>query len=246
MVPRCKRERELGPRAVRGILFDKDGTLIDFRATWTPAYLGVAAEIAARLGGGAELAARLLRRLGYDPASDRFAEDSPLLWETNAAIARLWSATPEVDGRLDVAAIVERHFTDLDRYPPQPVGDLPGLLARLRARGLRLGVATMDGTAVAAATLARLGIADRFAFLAGADAGHGEKPGAGMALAFCAACGLEPGEVMVVGDTVADLGMARRAGCAAVAVRTGATPPHCLAELADHVLPSVQEIETIL
>src|SRR5688572_24685905 len=39
--------------AIRGVLFDKDGTLVDFRATWVPAYLGVAGELAARLGGGA-------------------------------------------------------------------------------------------------------------------------------------------------------------------------------------------------
>ena len=49
------------------------------------------------------------------------------------------------------------------------------------------------------------------------------------------------------GDTPADLLMARRAGCArAIAVRTGATPLHRVADLADHVLPSVQEIETVL
>ena len=57
----------------RGILFDKDGTLIDFRATWIPAYHGVAEELAQRLGGGAAMTGVLLARLGYDTAADSFA-----------------------------------------------------------------------------------------------------------------------------------------------------------------------------
>ena len=127
------------------------------------------------------------------------------------------------------------------------MGDLPALLARLRLRGLVLGMATMDDTETARATAERLGIAGQLAFVVGADAGHGEKPGPGMALAFCAACGLDPAEVIVVGDTPADLLMARNAGCArAIAVRTGATPLHLVAPLADQVLASVQEIEAVL
>ena len=93
----------------------------------------------------------------------------------------------------------------------------------------------------------RLGIAGEIEFLAGADAGFGEKPGPGMALAFCAACGLSPAEVVVVGDTAADLMMARNAACAAaVAVLMGAATAESLAALADHVLPSVQELERLL
>jgi phosphoglycolate phosphatase len=233
---------------VRGVLFDKDGTLVDFRATWVPAYCGAAEDLARRLGGGPGLAHLLLERLGYDARADGFADDSPLLWATNEAIAAAWAATPEVAGRgVDAREIVQRHFSDLERYPPRPVGDLPALLDRLRRRGLALGMATMDDTAVARDTAARLGIADRLDFVAGADAGRGEKPGPGMALAFCAACGLAPAEVVVVGDTPADLLMARSAGCArAVAVRTGATPLHLVEPLADHVLASVQEIEEVL
>jgi phosphoglycolate phosphatase len=105
----------------------------------------------------------------------------------------------------------------------------------------------MDDTAVAQATMDRLGITAMLDFLAGADAGFGTKPEMGMVLGFCAACAVDPAQVMVVGDTPADLVMARRAGCAAaVAVGTGAMSLERLAALADHLLPSVQAIETLL
>ena len=53
--------------------------------------------------------------------------------------------------------------------------------------------------------------------------------------------------MIVVGDTPADLLMARNAGCAqAIAVLTGAMSAHLLEPLADRVLASVQEIEQLL
>lgn len=236
-----------GGRRIGGVLFDKDGTLLDFRATWLPAYRGVVAELAARAGGGAALAEELLRRGGYDPEADRFAADSPLLWATNAVIAARWAEQPELTSVHGVLEVVERHFNDQDAYPPRPVGDVAALLGRLRGRGLRLGLATMDSTAQAERTAVVLGIRHQLDFVAGSDGGFGLKPEAGMVLGFCAACGLAPAEVATVGDTAADLAMARNAGCAlAVAVLTGGTPSHVLAELADHVLADIHALEAVL
>ena len=68
-----------------------------------------------------------------------------------------------------------------------------------------------------------------------------------MVRGFCAATGLEPGEIVVVGDTAADLQMARAAGAGvAIAVLTGATPRDLLDALADHVLESVMQIEEVI
>lgn len=234
---------------MRAVLLDKDGTLVDLRATWLPRYRAAAAELAARAGGPPALADALLARLGYDPAGGRFAADSPLLWASNDAVADAWGAMSElatVRG-LNAREVAGRHFGDHERHPPRPVGDVRSLLTVLRRAGLVLGVATMDSTANARDTARRLGIMAELAFVAGADAGHGEKPGPGMALAFCATCGVAPAEVAVVGDTLADLKMARAAGCGlAVGVRTGGTPPGVLEAAADHVLDDIHGLPGLL
>ena len=70
------------------------------------------------------------------------------------------------------------------------------------------------------AHLRHLGIAGRLDFVVGADAGHGEKPAPGMVHRLLRrASGCEPEEVIVVGDTPADLLMARNAGCALAVAR---------------------------
>ena len=231
---------------VKAILFDKDGTLIDFRSTWLAAYRGAAAELA-QMAGSPGLDRELLRRQGYDPQADEFSSESPLLWATSAEIARSWADMSELAHVGDTLARVERHFHDSERYPPRAVGDLPPLFDRLRERGLKLGIATMDSERKAHATAGLLGIDGHLDFVAGADSGFGEKPEPGMVHAFCERVGVAPGSVLTVGDTHADMGMARGAGCAmAVAVLTGGMQESELAPLADRVLSSVMEIESVL
>jgi phosphoglycolate phosphatase len=236
-----------GPTPIRAILFDKDGTLFDFRKTWLAAYRGAAAELAEVAGLGPGFVDALLSRHGYDPASDTFAAESPLLWATTHDQAALWSAEPELAAIGDVEPRLERHFSDLDAYPPVPVTDLVSLFERLRTRGLKLGIATMDATAATEATLVRIAARDLIDFLACCDGGHGIKPDPGMVLGFCAAVGVAPREVAVVGDNLADLAMARAAGAGlAIAVLTGGCPAAALAAEADLVLPSIAGLESAL
>jgi phosphoglycolate phosphatase len=233
--------------AIKAILFDKDGTLVDFRKTWLAAYRGAAAELAEVAGLDPGFVDVLLARHGYDPATDTFTAESPLLWATTGDQAALWGAEPELAGVGDVERRLERHFADLDAYPPRPVVDLAELFGRLRKRGLKVGVATMDSTAAATATLARFAAGDLVDFLTGCDGGHGIKPAPGMVLGFCAAVGVAPREVAVVGDNLADLAMARAAGAGlAIAVLTGGCPPAALEATADVVLPSIAELEAVL
>jgi phosphoglycolate phosphatase len=68
-----------------------------------------------------------------------------------------------------------------------------------------------------------------------------------MMTAFCAAVGIEPRHVAVVGDTPHDMGMARSGGAGlAIGVLTGASPRFELEALADHILESIGSLEVAL
>ncbi|MDB6452387.1 HAD family hydrolase [Falsirhodobacter sp. 20TX0035] len=217
---------------IRGILFDKDGTLFDFQASWG----AWAAALLHRLSPDPE---PLARRIGFDMATQRFAPDSPVIASTSAEVADLM--LPDLPGwtKDDLLALMNRLSADAPMVEAVP---LVALLDHLRARGLPLGVATNDGEAPARRQLERVGVDGRFAFIAGFDSGHGGKPAPGQLLAFCAATGLDPAHVAMVGDSAHDLHAARAAGMAAVAVLTGPALRGDLEQLADVVLNDIGEL----
>ena len=230
---------------IRGILFDKDGTLFDFDATWLPVYRR-GAEVVAGFSGGRVPAEALLAAGGFDAATGRCAPRSVLAAGTNREIAEVWARLCALDVDVVLRAI-EREFLDAAGRDAAPVTDLDAFFTALAARGFVLGVATMDGEAAARAALDRLGAGRHLAFLCGGDSGWGTKPGPGMVHAFLAATGLQAGEVMVVGDTPHDMEMGRAAGVGRrVAVLTGAGSRAVLEPLADHVLGSIEELDRVL
>ena len=230
---------------IRGVLFDKDGTLLDFDATWPPAYRAMADALAA-LAGDPDLAARLLRLGGYggDGALD---PGSVFACGTTAEIVDFCAARPELAGVDDVAGVVDGLFMAFGGRGPPVIDNLAEVIEVLRGRGLALGIATNDGAASAAAWLAYQGMERYFDFVSGADSGHGAKPDPAVLAAFCAATGLEPGEVAVVGDAVKDAELARAGGAGlAVIVRTGVSDGDALAALCDAVIESVAGLEALL
>lgn len=221
---------------IRGIIFDKDGTLTDFRATWGAGTRHVLAELAE---GDAGLAARLAAALGYDAETHGFDAESPAVTGPSGAIVDLLH--PHLT-HLDRAVLDYRFAVASAEVAQVPAVDLPALFDALKAAGFVLGVVTNDTETSARAHLADFGVAGHLDFVAGADSGHGAKPHPGPLLAFAAATGLAPGDVAMVGDTGHDLRAGRAAGMVTVAVLTGMTPAERLAPLADVVLPDIGHV----
>jgi phosphoglycolate phosphatase len=222
--------------ALDAIVFDKDGTLFDFRRTWG----GWTRAVLAGLSAGDPARARVLgARIGFDPEAPdatAFADDSPVIAGTADEIAAiLLPALPGQDG----AALVARMNALAARIALVEAVPLRRVLPALSARGLRLGLATNDAEAPARAHLAAAGVLDLFDFVAGYDSGHGAKPGAGQLLAFARHAGIAPHRIAMVGDSLHDLAAGRAAGMATVGVLTGPAGRATLAPHADAVLDDI-------
>jgi phosphoglycolate phosphatase len=229
----------------RTIIFDKDGTLLDFNAMWG----GWVVDLAGRLEAatGLPLADELFRGVEYDHAVGSVIAGGRL------AVTPMAEMRVFLDGFLRAQGLPpERAQAALAKawHAPDPVVlarpllDLAWLFGSLRARGLQIAVATSDDRASTQATLSANGAAHLVDVLVCADDGVPIKPEPQMVWAVCAATGCQPHECVMVGDAVVDMQMARAAGCLGVAVLSGLASAEQLRPWAHVLLNSVAELVT--
>ncbi|MEX0285544.1 MAG: HAD family hydrolase [Paracoccaceae bacterium] len=215
------------------VLFDKDGTLFDFAATWEAwarsFLLRMTGEDTAR-------ATQIGAAIGFDMATNRFDPGSFVIAGTPGEVTEaLIPHLPE----LSAEAILDVLNEEAAAAPQVEAVPLIPFLDQLRDAGLKTGVATNDAEAPALAHLGAAQVVDRFDFIAGFDSGHGAKPGPGQLLAFCAAVEVDPSRAVMVGDSTHDLLAGRAAGMATAAVLTGMATAEDLSPHADVVLPNI-------
>lgn len=223
-------------RKVDALLFDKDGTLFEFSATWDPWAHGVIEELTA---GDAALAGRLAEAMHYDLAARRFHPTSPIIAGTNREAAECVATA--LPGRAidELEVFLAARASTAPLSAPVP---LAPFLDGLAMQGLALGVMTNDAESSALAQLETAGITRCFGFIAGFDSGHGAKPAPDPLLAFARAMQLAPDRVAMVGDSTHDLIAGRAAGMQTIAVLTGTATTAELLPHADVVLDHIGHI----
>ena len=229
---------------IRGILFDKDGTLIDFPSTWTPVMQALSLEFAK---GDRARAEELMEIAGYDPDTGTFKPGSIWAAGNTLDLVTAWMPDASDSEREDVARWVDNYCEDIAPDTAVAITDLVQLFGSLRDSGLALGVATNDVTRSALSTMQRFGVADLLTVVLGYDSVAKPKPAADMVVDFCAAAAIEPGDVAVVGDNLHDLVMARAAGAGlAIGVLTGNGTREDLGAYADYIIDSIEDLPRLL
>jgi phosphoglycolate phosphatase len=228
------------PSDIRGILFDKDGTLIDFNRTW----FGIIMTLARRAASGDEAAARAFAEQGgYDWQQQRFLGGSVVAAGTVADLVDLWH--PELadpDRTAHIASYDSVAVTEGARNAAGVEG-LHQTLEILVERGFLLGIATNDSEAGARATAAALGLTDLFHTIIGYDSVSQPKPWPDQLHLFAARTGLPPAAIAMVGDNTHDLEMAHSAGAGlAIGVLSGNSTREDLNALADIIVDSIADL----
>jgi len=238
----------------RLVVFDKDGTLIDFESLWHP-WLDKMLEILLEtvpLSG--EALAGLASSLGFDLRTRKWDTLSPLTLASTQEVSVIMASQIYRYCHVPWAEALDRvEQANEDTYEQlpmeelvQPIGDVRGLLERLRAAGIRTAMLTSDDRKPTAGALTMLDWGSCFDAVICGDDGFAQKPAPDAALEICRRLSVAPEDALMVGDTVVDMQMARRAGFGmAVGVTSGALTGDLLARYADLVVSSIHAIEIV-
>lgn len=236
-------ETELFLETIRAILFDRDGTLIDFDPTWVPCFRRMLETLS---GGHSALLSKLLDASGLDPDRNGFRRGALVLTHAPIDYARQWADALDVDFDDAFLSQVSALLLESCTLAVTPFNDTVSTISALKERGMTVGLATNGTQATALKQLEALGVLPHFEFVAGYDSGFGRKPGPGQLLAFAEQIGCQPNEVAMIGDSLHDMDAARAAGCRAIAVSTGAVPASELHAHSDHVIESLAGLLDLL
>ena len=227
------------------VIFDKDGTLIDFRQMWGRWAFAFADRISVAIQ--RDERAAILALYGVDADTHVIHPQGALAIAPMPLMQQLVAhhIAPHMASLAHAYILVQQLW-----QPPDPVtdavplADVPALCQDLRRQGILIAVATADDRSPTQATLAHLGIADAVAVMACADdAGVAPKPAPDKIYAVCATLAIAPQHAIMVGDTPADMQMGANAGVLArVGVTSGLATAHDLAPWATHIIPDIRSL----
>lgn len=238
---------------IKGILFDKDGTLIDFYSLWLNAALEVIPQFLAENGieVTGEMTDYVLRAIGV--SDDRVDPRGALAYKSYEEIAEDIRAALEKRQIVIETGVIHRQLVELfqksvtkDEIEFQTFTDLRKLFRGLKEAGIFLGVATADTQRSAENCVKSLGVMEYLDYIGGENGKIRPKPDPDMFEEFRKLCGLGKSEIAVVGDSYNDMKFAKKCGGTAVGVLSGVSREEDFGNLADYVIESVAELDTVL
>lgn len=238
---------------IKGILFDKDGTLVDFFSLWLQAALEVTPVFLAenQIRADDAMVSYVMEAMGVE--GGKVDPRGALAYKSYQEIAEdLCQALAKKGFHVDPALAQEQLERLFDKSVAgknvsfTQLADLRQMMRDLKARGICVGLATADTMRSAKSCLKTLGTYRDFDYIGADDGVKRPKPEADMFLEFQHKFHLEPSQIAVVGDTYNDIVFARNNGGTAIGVLSGVSREEDFRGEADYVLQSVQELPALL
>lgn len=237
----------------RLVIFDKDGTLIDFTATWVPLIRKRVRFLLKALGReDEELGGFLLKSWGIDPGSGKIDPRGPCPVSPRAdeivigTMALYQKGYPWDEARQWVAQAFDQADADSDwREKVVPIKGIQTFLSRLREDGFHTALATSDERKDTEAILSHLAMDGLFDIVLCSGDVSPPKPHPETILTICRRLSVRPDEAVMVGDSVTDMMMGKRAGVALTVgiLEGGVTPREELERVADLVVNSIRDLK---
>jgi len=184
---------------------------------------------------------------GYDIARRNILPDGKL---TCTPMWRLRDLMVEVVASLGLSTIEASCAVEKAWHVPDPVTlakpftDTQKLFTNIHKLGIKIAIATTDDRGPTEAMLGAFGVQDLVTTMVCADDGIKAKPAPDMVTTICARMNVDPCHVIVIGDTVADLQMARSAGAGyVIGVLSGVGSLANLTPLADILIDTVDTLQ---
>ncbi|KAL3982010.1 Haloacid dehalogenase-like hydrolase family protein [Acanthocheilonema viteae] len=232
------------------VIFDKDGTLICFHSTWVPWAINVAKKISESTKMNIEQ--EIYSLLGLHEMEQRV--QSGLLAEGTMAQIRDAIARLLINRGIEAAEVLKHvmaailEANEASGHNVKEIFNLRLLFQQLRDHGIKIAVCTSDSRKGTLNTLRHLQLEDHIDMVVcGDDAGSIPKPHPHNALSICRMLDVDPQDTLVVGDTLADMGMGRSANLGStVGVLSGVCNINELRPQADHIVHDVGELLPIV
>ena len=215
---------------IKMVIFDKDGTLIDIHHYWCSMiefraifFIDTIKDI-----DKSRLYNDLVDAMGIDIVTKKMKFDGPVGIEPRNFII---DTALNILQKYDITytkEMVENIFKKVDEYSkeqlPKIVKPLPyvnELLAELQKANIKITIATTDLTNRAVLAMEAINLKSYFDDIVGADLVQNAKPSSDLVDLIVQKFNLSYNNIVVVGDSIADLGMAQNAKCKFVGVKTG-------------------------
>jgi phosphoglycolate phosphatase len=215
------------PINIKAVVIDLDGTLL---------------HTAPDLAAAAQRMAAELKLPSIDEATVKTYIGNGVSRLVKRVLTRDMQAEPEAALFEQALPVYEKHYLEGVSHQSHPFHGVPEGLVALRAAGYRLGCITNKAEKFTLPLLKDTGLAGFFELILSGDLLPKKKPDPMPLLHACEKFGIQPSEMLLIGDSLNDVQAARAAGCHVFVVPYGYNRGRPVEELdVDAVVPTLIE-----